>query len=187
MGANGDVPPQHLLEPEPEPEQLALAEEEVAHTGGVKGARESSGGEGERGVGINVMEHPAIIGPAKRRSGLAPGSDAYLAAGRLALPVQPLDQADSDATAGTRGLAMKSRMQEDTEQMRPSQHYTVQPTQLWPVPHQEHSAHQQPSTLREPDDTHYALGSKKAIFRAVVQDDAGLVSTLIAQQPELLT
>ena len=98
------------------------------------------------------VEYPTGFASAMRRPGLAPGMDAYAAAGQFTAQQQAQAQA---------------------------QHQQQQQVQV--------QVQQQLSQLPPVDDPHYLVAVEKALFGAVVQDHAGLVSALVAQQPELLT
>ena len=159
------------------------------------------GGDLSRNSPAIAMEYPAGFSTL-RRSGLAPGMNAYSAAGQLAVPLYqpPLAQA-SDAsgdlsrnspaqqmTGGIDKTSAPSLCVEVKEQVQASQQQSLQVTQSGAVGHEEQQLQRESFRVSESDDPHRLVEAKqKAFFRAVVQDNAAVVSNLIAQQPELLT
>eukprot|EP01043_Picozoa_sp_COSAG02_P088887 COSAG02_NODE_25936_length_645_cov_0.871795_1_plen_204_part_00 len=188
------ISPQPLLhtEPEPEPEPELDPESDMRLPNAEDGGHTGAGA-------MERMDYPAGFASTARRPGMAPGMDAYLAAGQLAVPRQPPGQANNDPRDGG-GDAMPSssvkqmtgstnntfssplpRGAEGTLHLQGSQQEALRVSQSG------QEAHLKPGLLTKPDDPHHLLGAKKALFRAVVQDNASLVSNLIAQHPELLT
>jgi len=160
----------------------------------------NAGDGGRAGAGGMVrMDYPAGFASTARRPGLAPGMAAYLAAGQLAVPCQSPGQANDDPHEGGGDAMPSSSVQQMTGSTNnafspplprgagDTPHLPVSRQRALQVSQSGQEAHLEPGLLTKPDDPHYLLGAKKALFRAVVQDNASLVSNLIAQHPELLT
>jgi hypothetical protein len=149
------------MEPEPEPELQQQAAAAAAAGGGNIGMMQAMAMQQPQ-LFAGEVEYPTGFASAIRRPGLAPGMDAYAAAGQFTAQQQAPAQAAQ-------------------AQHQQAQHQQVQAAQV------QVQVQQQLSQLPPVDDPHYLVAVEKALFGAVVQDHAGLVSALVAQQPELLT
>jgi hypothetical protein len=194
------VLPRHILESEPEPEPEPEREPELEiwpePESDARLAEAENGGRAGAGAMLR-MDYPAGFASTARRPGMAPGMDAYLAAGQLAVSGQQRGQANNGARDGggdvvpslstqqmTGGINKSPPLPSGAEvkaHMQASQQDPLRETQS------DQTVHLEPFMQAKPNDPHHVLGVKKALFRAVVQDNASLVSNLVAQHPELLT